>query len=246
MRNANVPTTIPTGDEILIIEDDTDIVGLLTHELTRHHYRVRVALDGQRGVAEAQKQPPGLIILDLMLPELDGWAVCRLLRSDQRTKAVPVLILTALGQEADRVRGLESGADDYLAKPFSLKELVARVRALLRRPWMKTEDMTTTHLQIDPLIIDIEHHEVRVAGRLLQLTPTEFALLNYLAQHPGRVFTGDQLITALWEENRFVEEHSLDLHIRFLRQKLEELDPTLPKILWYTFGYTLQLRKEEK
>ena len=234
-------------EEILIIEDDQDIAQLLTHELHRFHYSVRIAPDGQKGLAKARQQPPELIILDLMLPELDGWQVCRLIKTDPKTKAIPILILTALGEEADRIRGLESGADDYLVKPFSLKELMARVRALLRRSRMPMEDRGTAYLKLGRLTIDIECHEVRLDGRLLSLTPTEFTLLKYLAQHPGKVFTRDQLITALWGEDRFVEEHNLDVHIYSLRQELE-LDPTHPRYLLTLrgVGYKLKIQNVEE
>lgn len=241
-----MPEKGSTIEEILIIEDDPDLIQLLTLELTKHHYRVRVAMDGQRGLAEANKQTPSLIILDLMLPGLDGWEVCRVLKSDPKTKAIPLMILTVLGQEEYRLRGLELGADDYLAKPFSVRELLARIRALLRRTRMNTEDKKSSYLRIGPLAIDMERHEVRVGHRLLQLTATEFSLLRYLAQHPTKVFTRDQLITALWGEDRFVEEHNLDVHIHSLRQQLES-DPIHPQFLVTVrgVGYKLQIKDQE-
>jgi two-component system alkaline phosphatase synthesis response regulator PhoP len=233
---------IVAGEEILVIEDDPDLVQLLTLELAKNYYRVRTAMDGRKGLAEVRRQPPGLIILDLMLPGLDGWEVCRQLKSDPRTKAIPVMILTVLGQEEDRLKGLELGADDYLAKPFSVKEVVARIRALLRRACMSIEEKSSESLKIGPLLIDTERHEVWMQGRLLQLTATELSLLKYLAQHPCRVFTRDQLITALWGEDRFVEEHNLDVHIHALRQQLET-DPAHPKFLLTVrgVGYKLQI-----
>jgi DNA-binding response OmpR family regulator len=230
------------GPEILLIEDDLDLIEFLRLELTKHHYCVRVARDGRKGLVEAQNHPPGLITLDLLLPELDGWEVCRMLKANPKTKVVPLLILSALGQEENRLKGLELGADDYLAKPFSTRELLARIRALLRRSRMNTDDQTVYDLQIGPLEIDTARHEVRFEKRLLRLTPTEFSLLNYLAQHPGNVFSRDQLITALWGEDRFVEEHNLDVHIHSLRQQLEE-NPAHPKFLLTVrgVGYKLQI-----
>jgi DNA-binding response OmpR family regulator len=227
--------------EILIIEDDLDLTELLTVELSKHHYTVRVASDGQKGLAQARRRPPGLIILDLMLPGLDGWEVCRWLKVDPRTKPIPLLILTALNQEENRVKGLELGADDYITKPFSTKELVARIRALIRRNRMEEQE-AATFIQVGPLTMDIERHEARMEGRLLTLTPTEFALLKYLAQNPGKVFTRDQLITALWGEDRFVEEHNLDVHIHSLRQHLEP-EPSRPRFLLTIrgLGYKLQI-----
>ncbi len=237
---------IVTEEEILVIEDDPDLVRLLTLELGKNYYRVRSAMDGRKGLAEARRQPPGLIILDLMLPELDGWEVCRLLKSDPRTKIIPLMILTVLGQEEYRLKGLELGADDYLAKPFSVREVVARIRALLRRTRMSTEEKTSGFIKIGPLVIDTERHEVWMQGRPLQLTATELSLLKYLAQYPCRVFTRDQLITALWGADRFVEEHNLDVHIHALRQQLE-LDPAHPQFLLTVrgVGYKLQILEQD-
>jgi DNA-binding response OmpR family regulator len=248
LRHSTLPDQPLTGQEILLIEDDSDLVDLLKLELTKHHYRVRVARDGRRGLAEAQRLPPGLITLDLILPDMDGWELCRLLKEDPKTKGTPLLVLTALGQEEDRVRGLELGADDYLVKPFSLKELVARVRVLLRRSRMNTESKTgvQTQISVGSLAIDVERHEVWMAGKSLWFTPTEFAILKYLAQQPGRVFTRDQLITALWSEDRFVEEHNLDVHIHSLRQQLEP-NPAHPLFLLTVrgVGYKLQIVEQE-
>jgi DNA-binding response OmpR family regulator len=247
MKDTTVFQRADPTEEVLIIEDDLDIVELLKQELARHRYHVRTARDGQVGLAEAQRQQPGLVILDLMLPELDGWEVCRLLKSHPRTKSIPLMILTAHGQEEDRVRGLELGADDYITKPFSLKELVARIRALFRRTRMSTEDKSTGRLEIGPLYIDMERREVRIAGRLLELTRTEFSLLKYLAEHPCRAFTRDELITALWGEDRFVEEHNLDVHIYSLRQQLEA-DPAHPRMLLTVrgIGYKLQITDKKQ
>ena len=244
----NDPMTSDTDSykkEILIIENDAKTAGLLKQELTKYYYQVRVVLDGQRGLADAQSEPPSLIILELMLPGSDGWEVCRTLKSHPKTKTVPLLILTALGQEENRLRGLESGADDYMTKPFSLKEVVSRVRALLRRSQMNINDQSKTLLKVDPLTIDLERHEVRKGGRLIALTPIEFSLLEYLAEHSGKVFTRDQLITALWREDRFIEEHNLDVHIHALRQKVEP-DPDRPRILLTVHGVGYKLEGKEK
>jgi len=219
-----------TGEDILIIEDDPDVAALLKAELVKHHYRARVASDGLAGMAEAQRQPPMLIILDLMLPVLSGWEVCRSIKGHPKTQAVPLLILTALTTEGDRVRGLELGADDYLTKPFGMKELMARMRALLRRSRLADGESEQAAFQIGPLTIDSDRHEAKMAGRLLKLTPIEFALLKCLARQPGKVFTRDQLISLLWGEDRFVEEHNLDVHIHAVRQQLEP-DAVRPALL---------------
>jgi len=231
--------------KILIIESDPNTAGLLRQELTKYYFEVRVAEDGNKALAEAQADPPSLIITELILPRLDGWTVCRTLKSHPRTKSVPLLILTLLGQEENRLRGLELGADDYMAKPFSLKEVVSRVRALLRRSRMQSGHEPKARLAIGPLSIDLERHEVRKRGRLIPLTPIEFSLLGYLAEHPGEVFTRDQLITALWEKDRFIEEHNLDVHIHALRKKVES-DPDRPRILVTVHGVGYKLEGKEE
>ncbi len=230
MMQDRVPGTTPEAEEILIIEDHLDMIEILRKELTRHHYRIRTATDGQTGLSEARHRPPGLIILDLILPDMNGWDVCKALKKDLKTQAIPLLILTALGDETDRVQGLESGADDYLPKPVSLRELIARIKALLRRRRMAAEQILAGPYRIGPLVIDTERHEVRMGGRLLRLSRTGFGILKYLAQHPGKVFKRDELITTLWGENQFVEEHNLDVHIHAIRQQLEP-DPAHPQFL---------------
>jgi DNA-binding response OmpR family regulator len=235
MKDPMTPDTDIYKKEILIIESDRDTAALLQEELTKFYYRVRVAPDGEWGLADAQARPPSLIILELILPGSDGWKICRSLKTHPKTTIVPLLILTALGREESRLRGLELGADDYMTKPFSLKEVVSRVRALLRRSLMSVKNQAQTLLKIDPLTIDLERHEVRTDGRLIALTPIEFSLLEYLAEHSGKVFTRDQLITALWKEDRFIEEHNLDVHIHALRQKVEP-NPERPRILLTVHG----------
>ncbi len=239
------PDTDSYKKEILIIESDSNTAGLLKHELEKYYYRVRVVPDGNRGLADAQAEPPSLIILELMLPGSDGWNVCRSLKTHPKTKTVPLLILTVLGQEENRLRGLELGADDYMTKPFSLKEVVSRVRALLRRSRMSVGHQPKTLLKVNPLTIDLERHEVRKGGRLVALTPIEFSLLEYLAENSGKVFTRDQLITALWKEDRFIEEHNLDVHVHALRQKVES-DPDHPRILLTVHGVGYKLERKEK
>lgn len=235
------------GEEVLIIEDDPDVAALLKAELVKHHYRARVASDGLTGVAEAQRRPPALIILDLMLPVLNGWEVCRSLKRHPKTRSVPLVILTALTTEEDRVKGLELGADDYLTKPFSMKELMARMRALLRRGRLADEESEQAAIQVGPLTIESDRHEARMAGRLLKLTPIEFSLLKCLARQPGKVFTRDQLISLLWGEDRFVEEHNLDVHIHAVRQQLEP-DAVRPSLLLTIrgVGYKLQIPSKSK
>lgn len=238
MPQENDPSKSSKAEKILIIEDHPEMVEILTTELARHHYDVRAALSGEAGLMEATRHLPDLIILDLMLPGIDGWEVCRALRKDRRTEATALLILTALGEESSRIKGLESGADDYLGKPFSLRELVARIRALLRRKRMDTfpRQEPIGPYWVGPLMIDTRRYEIRMAARLLRLTRTEFSILKHLARHPGNVFTRNELINALWGEDRFVEEHNLDVHIHSIRRQLEP-DPTRPKFLMTVRGY---------
>lgn len=237
---------MPT-EEIFIIEDDPHLVELLISELTGYLYRVRVAGDGRTALLEIQKELPGLVILDLMLPGLDGWEICRLLKDNPVTKAVPILILSGRVQEEDFVKGLASGADGYLGKPFGLKELVARIRAMLRRSRMDVERKVSVHLRMGPLAIDVERHSVRMGEKELKLTPTEFHLLKYLTQNAGKVFTRDHLLTALWGGNKFIEEHNLDVHIHSLRRKLE-WNPVYPRLLLTVrgIGYKFQNPYEVK
>lgn len=246
MTEKKASSPISEAIELLVIEDHLELGQLLEMELLRHHYRVRIATDGETGLSEAQRQPPDLIILDLKLPCLSGWDVCRLLRKDLRTKTVPLLILTALTEESSRIQGFEAGADDYLTKPFSLRELIARIKALLRRRKMATAPKPPDTYRVGPLLLDTERHEIRMEGKLLRLTRTEFGILKFLMQNPGRVFRRDELLSALWGENRFVEEHNLDVHIHAIRRQLEP-DPSRPRYLTTvrSFGYKFNWTEEK-
>ena len=180
---------------LLVIEDDPDIVELLRYNLEREGFRVLVATDGERGLADAERLRPDLVLLDLMLPGLDGLEVCRRLRTEDATRGIPVLILTAKGEEADVVIGLEMGADDYLTKPFSPRELVARVRSLLRRMERSAQDAPgKTRLELHGVVLDITRHEVLNQGDPVPLTRAEFRLLWTLAQRPGRVYSRNELV----------------------------------------------------
>jgi len=239
------PENVSSRKEILVIENDPNTARLLQQELEKYYFRVRTILDGRKGLTEAQAHPPSLIISELAHPGMDGWEICRSLKSHQRTKSIPLLVLTILGQEENRLHGLELGADDYMAKPFSLKEVVSRVRALLRRSRMSMEHISKALRKVGTLTIDPDCHEVRKHDRLIPLTPIEFSLLGFLAGHPGEVFTRDQLITALWENDRFIEEHNLDVHIHALRKKVES-DPDHPRILVTVHGVGYKLENQEE
>ncbi|MBI4462318.1 MAG: response regulator transcription factor [Acidobacteria bacterium] len=210
---------------ILIIEDDKDIVELVRYNLEKEGFQVVAAGDGLTGLAQVKRTAPDLLILDLMLPRLPGLEVCKEIRRDSKFARLPVLMLTARGDEADRVVGLELGADDYVTKPFSPRELVARVKALLRRvePVSGGEKLIEVgHLRVDPA-----SYQVTRAGKLLPLSTLEFRLLYFLATHPNKVFSRDQLLDAVWGPERFVTPRSVDVYVRRLREKIEA-DPENP------------------
>jgi len=213
---------------ILLIEDDRDIVELVRYNLDREGFQVTSATDGSSGLAQVRKSAPDLLLLDLMLPKLSGLEICKEIRRDQSLNRLPILMLTARGEEADRVIGLEMGADDYVTKPFSPRELVARVRALLRRAEPPQE--TPKPIQARELVIDPSSYRVTRAGKPVTLSTLEFRLLYYLAARPGRVFTRDQLLDAVWGTERFVTPRSVDVYVRRLREKIES-DPEHPTLL---------------
>ncbi len=202
---------------ILVVDDEPEICELVSYNLAREGYRVLTERDGASGLERVFKSPPDLLILDLLLPQLSGLEVLQSIRAEPRTRTVPVLILTARGTEMDKLVGFERGADDYLTKPFSPKELVARVGAILRRT---RGEEATAPTQIGPFQLDRERHEVRLRGHEIHLTPTEFRLLEYLLQRPGRVFSREQLLDKVWGMGYFGETRTVDVHVRRLRSKL--------------------------
>jgi len=204
---------------ILIVEDDPDIVELVAYNLDEEGYETLSALDGQQGIASARQHRPDLIILDIMLPECDGFEVCRTLKADPATAQIPILILSAKSQETDKVVGLELGADDYVTKPFSPRELIARVRAILRRSRAgRCED----RIERGMLVIDKSRHEVSVGKTTVSLTSTEFRLLELLARRPGVVFSREQILQAVAGPGAVVCDRTVDAHIKSLRRKLGE------------------------
>jgi two-component system, OmpR family, alkaline phosphatase synthesis response regulator PhoP len=205
---------------ILLIEDDRDIVELVRYNLEKEGYRVTAVGDGTSGLAQLRKSPPDLLILDLMLPKISGLEVCKEVRREPSLNRLPILMLTARSEEADRVVGLELGADDYVTKPFSPRELAARVKALLRR--VEPPDEADRPLEIGKLHIDPAAYRVTRAGKALMLSTLEFRLLYYLATRPNRVFSRDQLLDAVWGNDRFVTPRSVDVYIMRLREKIEE------------------------
>ena len=227
-------------DKILVIEDDPDISRLLSMALAMEHFVPVMAHDGVSGLREAQRLLPSLILLDLMLPGMDGWEVCRRLRANPRTRRIPIIMVSARAEEQERVAGLDLGADDYVAKPFSTRELMARVRAVFRRLRSLPQDIGSLQ-RIGDLEIDSDRHRVTMGETPVHLTMLEFTILQRLAQEPGRVFSRNQLLTLLWGEDCFVLEHNLDVHIHTIRKKIET-DPSRPRYLQTLrgIGYTLK------
>lgn len=205
------------GPKVLIVEDETAIVTILRYNMERAGYRVSEAGDGEEALLHIQENMPDVVILDWMLPKLSGLEVCRQLRRDPATRNLPIIMLTARGEEDDRVRGLDSGADDYVTKPFSPQEVIARVRAVLRRIRPVFSEET---LSYGDLSIDLAGHRVTRDGAPIHLGPTEFRLLRFLMEHPGRVFSREQLLDAVWGQDIYVEPRTVDVHIRRLRKAL--------------------------
>ncbi len=205
---------------VLVIEDDADIRQLVQYNLQREGFEVLVAADGESGLREAALRKPSLILLDLMLPDLQGLEVCRLLRSNSETRSTPVIILTAKGEESDIVVGLELGADDYVTKPFSVKELMARARAVLRRASKPQADRGDEVVRLGRVEVDPVRHQVSIDGRVIPLTLAEFRLLRALASHPGQVMTRDQLLDHITGGKSVIIDRNVDVHIRSIRRKL--------------------------
>jgi two-component system, OmpR family, phosphate regulon response regulator PhoB len=202
---------------VLIVEDEKPLVTLLRYNLEKEGFQVCEAGDGEEALVQIAERKPDIVLLDWMLPLVSGIEVCRQIRRSPQTRALPVIMLTARGEEADRVRGLNSGADDYIAKPFSLRELTARLRAVIRRAQPNVAEET---LQFGEVKVDVGAHRVTRAGKPIHLGPTEFRLLLYLMRHPGRVFSREQLLDAVWGHDVYVEARTVDVHIRRLRKAM--------------------------
>lgn len=205
---------------ILVVDDERHILELIQYNLQEAGYDVRTADTGEQALQMVQQRHPDLILLDLMLPGMDGLAVCSALKRDHATASIPVMMLTARGDEIDKVLGLEMGADDYVVKPFSVRELMARVKALLRRTGNQIEENSDSVLEEDGIRLDLVTYQAYVDGKRVQLTLKEFELLHMLMQNRGRVLTRDQLLDKVWGYEYFGETRTVDVHIRHLRQKL--------------------------
>jgi two-component system phosphate regulon response regulator PhoB len=228
---------------IFVLEDDTDIARLVQHHLEAAGFAARLFTTPTYLIPDAERKAPALFLLDIMVPGGDGLDVCRRLRSHPALSTVPIIFLTARAGENDRVLGLEMGADDYITKPFATRELVARVKAVLRR--FERPD-TISIIRFDEVIIDANSMQLTVRGQVLPTTATEFRLLDYLARHPGRVFSRDHLLDAVWGDARFVTPRSVDVYVSRIREKIE-VDPENPRHLKTVrgAGYRFELPKSE-
>ena len=224
--------------KIAIVEDEAELAALIEYNLVRHGYEAQV-LGGAQGTMRALEQAkPDLILLDVMLPDVDGFELCRRIRQSPALGRTPVLFLTARSDEVDRVLGLEIGGDDYMTKPFSPRELIARVKAHLRREEMDTEPASP---EIGPFRLERTARRVFLGEREISLTSTEFNLLEYFLMHPGRAYSRDQLLEAVWGESRYVTPRTVDVHVRRLREQIEE-QPENPRYLTTVrgFGYRFE------
>ena len=212
------------GQKILVVEDEPDIAKLVSYNLTQERFKVLTAEDGEQALKVIQREKPNLVVLDLMLPGLSGMEVCKILRGRPETATLPILMLTAKAGEADRIVGLEMGADDYLAKPFSPREMVARVRAILRRANNTARGDPAPAYDHGGLRIDFSTYEVFVQSKVVKLTLKEFELLRFLVQNPNRVLSRDQLLDRVWGGETFVTPRTVDVHIRRLRKAIEKDD----------------------
>ncbi len=227
------------AEKILIVDDERPIVDSIKYTLYREGYDVVVSYDGEDALEKFKKENPDLIILDIMLPKLSGLEVCRIIR---RTSNVPIIMLTAKGEDMDRVIGLELGADDYVSKPFSMRELVARIKAVLRRAKLPvTSTKIKEKLEFDDVVIDVVGRIVTKRGKQIDLSPKEFDLLVALAENEGRVMSREYLLTNVWGEDFYGDDRTVDVHIRWLREKLED-DPSNPKYIQTVRGIGYILR----
>jgi len=227
-------------EKILVVDDDPDILSLLQYNLEKEGFRVIVAPDSQSALQLVASELPQLIILDLMLPQVDGLEVCRQIKREQSSSGIPIIMLTAKGEEIDRVVGFELGADDYITKPFSPRELVLRVKAVLKRLSLREEP--AQRLTLGELLIDLDRHQVWIAGKEIDLTPTEFKLLSTLASRRGRVQTRDRLLADVWNYEPDIDSRTVDTHVKRLRSKLGNWGEAIETVR----GLGYRFREEER
>lgn len=224
---------------ILVVDDEEPIQELLRFNLEKEGYLVCVAKDGQEALNQVKNDPPDLLVLDLMLPGMDGLEVCRKLRSNPKSEQIPIIMLTAKGEEIDKVLGLELGADDYMTKPFSPRELLARIKARLRRP--NSQEVGTKIITHGELRVDVTGFRVYVRGEETELTPKEFDLLRVLVAHPGRVYSREELLERIWGYEYDGDTRTVDVHVRHLRLKVEK-DPSNPQYIETLRGIGYRLK----
>ena len=227
--------------KILVVEDERDIVELLKYNLQQEDFEVDTVRNGADALQRAVDNPPDLILLDLMLPEVDGLIVCRLLKNDPRTKKIPIIMLTAKTDESDRVTGLELGADDYIPKPFSPREVVLRVNAVLRRLNASKEPDEENQIETHGVVIDLDRHQVMTKDGAIDLTATEFKLITLFARSPGRVFNRDILMDVIWGQEYYGIDRTVDTHVSRLRRKLGDFGKHIETV--YGVGYRLKAKK---
>lgn len=213
---------------VLIVEDEESITMMVQYNLEKEGFEVATEEDGERALYSVEERRPDIILLDWMIPEVSGIEVCKSIRANDDLRSTPIIMLTARGEETDRLMGLDSGADDYIVKPFSPKELIARIHAVLRRTRPVLEEKL---LQYDGIIMDMQAYKVMYDGRQIHLGPTEFRLLACMMEHPGRVFSRDQLLDIVWGNDTFLETRTVDVHIRRVRKALSEMAPGLDEII---------------
>jgi len=226
---------------VLIVEDEPPLVELLSYNLEKAGFQIHIARDGEEAVLAVEERKPDLILLDWMLPYVSGIEICRRIRRNPETRNVPIIILTARGEEDDRIRGLEAGADDYVVKPFSPSELVARVRAVLRRTRPAFDKDSLTYGDIT---MDLTTHRVSRNDEPVDLGPTEFRLLRFMMEHPGRVFSREQLLDSVWGHDTYIEPRTVDVHIRRLRKAMNLPGTTDLIRTVRSAGYALDLKEQ--
>lgn len=228
---------------VLIIEDDPNIAELIRLYLEKDDFKVSIASDGKSGVDIFFKAHPDIVLLDIMLPELDGWEVCREIRKTDKT---PIIMLTAKDETVDKVTGLELGADDYISKPFDMKEVIARIHAVLRRFSPETEENTSDDIKtFDNLVINMAAYEVLIRGKKVEMPPKELELLNFLASHPNRVFTRNQLLDDVWGFEYFGDSRTVDVHVKRLREKIDGASDTWSLKTVWGVGYKFEITNDK-
>lgn len=229
-----------SSEKILVVDDDKNICELLRLYLVKEGFAVTLAHDGNAALAEFEKLKPDMVLLDVMMPGMDGWEVCRKLRQNYQT---PIIMVTAKGETYDKVLGLELGADDYIVKPFDAKEVTARIKAVLRRSGAKADEADKGVFDFDNLHLDMNRYELKVRGKVVEAPPKELELLACLAGHPNRVYTRDQLLDEVWGFEYYGDSRTIDVHVKRLREKLEEAsDQWNLKTVWGV-GYKFEVKE---